>query len=134
MVNPLPAGFSSRPLLKKASSTSDQFAAKGVLTGWSEANNPYAQARAGKLVSVSIRGLPLPVSNDYWLVELRESTRNQAGVLMDVTHYEAAMKIAITPPATDAQVIKNPGGIYITELSYSTVLNQPGADASSEKE
>jgi type IV secretion system protein VirB5 len=111
-----------------------QGAAKGVLTGWFEANNPHAQARAGKLVSVSIRGLPLPVSNDSWRVEWRESTRNQAGVLMDVTHYEATMKIAITPPATDAQIIKNPGGIHITELSYSTVLNQPGAAAGSEKE
>jgi type IV secretion system protein VirB5 len=110
-----------------------QGSAKGVLTGWFEANNPHAQARAGKLVSVNIKGLPLPVSTDSWRVEWRESTRNQAGTLMDVTDYEATMKIAVTPPSTDAQIIKNPGGIYITELSYSTILNQTGA-AAPEKE
>jgi type IV secretion system protein VirB5 len=110
-----------------------QGAAKGVLTAWFEANNPHAQARAGKLVSVNIKGLPLPVSKDSWRVEWRESTRNQAGALMNVIHYEATMKIAVTPPSTDAQIIKNPGGIYITELSYSTILNQTGA-AGPEKE
>lgn len=106
-----------------------QGSAKGVLTGWFEAHNPHAQARAGKLVSVNIKGLPLPVSSDSWRVEWRETTRNQAGTLMDVTNYEATMKITVTPPSTDAQIIKNPGGIYITELSYSTVLNQSGAEA-----
>jgi type IV secretion system protein VirB5 len=110
-----------------------QGAAKGVLTAWFEANNPHAQARAGKLVSVNVKGLPLPVSNDSWRVEWQETTRNQAGIMMNVTHYEATMKIAVTPPTTDAQIIKNPGGIYITELSYSTILNQTGA-AGSEKE
>jgi type IV secretion system protein VirB5 len=48
---------------------------------------------------------------------------------MDVTDYEATMKIAVTPPTTDAQIIKNPGGIYVTELSFSTILNQAGAEA-----
>ena len=111
-----------------------QGAAKGVLTQWFEANNPHAQARAGKLVSVNIKGLPLPVSKDSWRVEWQETTRNQAGVLMDTVHYEATMKIAVTPPRTDAQIIKNPIGIYITELSFSTVLNQTGAAAGSEQE
>ncbi len=97
-------------------------AAKGVLTEWFVANNPVQRAKGGRLVSVQIKSIPLPLSQDAWRVEWRETVRNHSGVSQEITDYEATMVVVIQPPKTDAEILKNPGGVYITELSFGTVL------------
>ena len=97
-------------------------AAKGVLTEWFEKNNPVARARSGRLVSVNVKGLPLPVSQNSWRIEWRETVRNHVGVTVEDTQYEATLTVALQPPKTDAEILRNPGGVYITELSFGTVL------------
>ena len=96
--------------------------AKGVLTEWFEKNNPVSRAKSGRLVSVSIKSVPLPVSQNSWRIEWQETIRNHVGVTMEVIQYEATMTVLIQPPKTDAEILRNPGGVYITELSFGTVL------------
>jgi type IV secretion system protein VirB5 len=95
--------------------------AKGVLCEWYEANNPYEIAR-NKLVHVEIKGLPLPVSSDSYRVEWVETVRSHAGVLLDSHVYEATVTVQINPPTTDAVLLRNPGGVYITALSAGKVV------------
>jgi len=99
-------------------------AAKGVLTEWFEGNNPVAKAKSGRLVSVNIKGVPLPVSQNSWRIEWQETIRNHVGVTISVTQYEATMTVLVQPPKTDAEILRNPGGVYITELSFGTVLTK----------
>ncbi|MCL2029885.1 MAG: VirB8/TrbF family protein, partial [Deltaproteobacteria bacterium] len=51
-----------------------------------------------------------------------ETLRNHVGVTVETTQYEATMTVAVQPPRTEAEILKNPGGVYITELSFGTVL------------
>jgi len=95
--------------------------AKGILREWYEANNPFEIAR-NRLVHVEVRGLPLPVSPNSYRVEWTETVRSHAGVLLDSTTYEATVTIQINPPTTDAVLLRNPGGVYITAISASKVL------------
>jgi type IV secretion system protein VirB5 len=97
-------------------------AAKGVLTEWFEKNNPVGRARSGRLVSVNIKSVPLPVSQKSWRIEWQETIRNHVGVTVETSQYEATMTVQIMPPKTDAEILRNPGGVYITELSFGTVL------------
>jgi len=98
--------------------------AKGQMRQWYAANNPFDRAKEGKLVQVSIKGLPLPVSQDSWRVEWTETVRGHTGaVLVDPQTFEATLTVQLQPPATDAQVMQNPGGIAITGLSFSRVLS-----------
>ena len=99
-------------------------AAKGVLTEWFEKNNPVIRARSGRLVSVNVKGVPLPVSQNSWRIEWQETTRNHVGVTVEVVQYEATMTVITQPPRTDAEILRNPGGVYITELSFGTVLTK----------
>ena len=104
--------------------------AKGVLREWYEANNPFEIAK-NKLVHVEIKGLPLPVSLDSYRVEWVETVRSHAGVTLDVHSYEATATIQINPPTTDAVLLRNPGGVYITAISAGKVVgaNAPAAPA-----
>lgn len=99
-------------------------AAKGVLTEWFEKNNPVGRAKSGRLVSVNIKGVPLPVSQNSWRIEWQETTRNHVGVTVESNQYEATMTVMIQPPRTDAENLRNPGGVYITELSFGTILSK----------
>jgi type IV secretion system protein VirB5 len=97
--------------------------ARGTVKTWLEENNPYTRGERF-LVSVDIKGLPLPVSGDSWRVEWTETTRNHAGITESVTAFEATVSVSISPPTTDAQIIANPGGVYVTAVSFSKLLRQ----------
>ncbi|MDR3363000.1 MAG: type IV secretion system protein [Desulfovibrio sp.] len=98
-------------------------AAKGTVKTWLEENNPYVRGEK-TIVSVDIRGLPHPVSADSWRVEWTDTVRNHAGITQSVTAYEATLSVAISPPKTDAQIIANPGGVFVTTISFSKLLGQ----------
>ena len=104
--------------------------AKGVLREWYGANNPYEIAK-NKLVHVEVKGLPLPVSPNSYRVEWVETVRSHAGVLLESHVYEATATVQISPPARDAVLLRNPGGVYITALSAGKVVgaNTPPAPA-----
>lgn len=105
--------------------------AKGVLKEWFATNNPYEIAKSGKLVHVEIQSLPLPVSSDSYRVEWTETIRSHAGVVLERHTYEATVSIQISPPTSEAVLLRNPGGMYITGLSASRVFKNFGPAPSS---
>ena len=96
--------------------------AKGVLKEWFTANNPYEIAKSGKLVHVEIKSLPLPVSSTSYRVEWTETVRAHTGVALESHTYEATVSVQINPPTSEAVLLRNPGGVYITSLSASRVF------------
>jgi len=96
--------------------------AKGVLKQWFEENSPYEIAKSGKLVHVEIKGLPLPVSDTSYRVEWIETIRSHAGALLDQRSYEATAAIQLQPPASDTDIMTNPGGVYISALAASKII------------
>lgn len=100
---------------------------KGVLRDYYAAHNPYEMAKKGILVAVEIKGLPLKVSADSYRVEWTEITRSHTGVELDRQTYEATLAVQINPPTSDAVIVKNPGGVYVTALSMSKVLSSAGS-------
>lgn len=92
-----------------------------VVREWFATNDPYTRGKEA-LVSVEVRGLPLPVSPTTWRVEWLETTRTHEGATQSVAHYVATMTIQLVQPTTDAQIAVNPGGIKITEIAFSKQL------------
>ncbi len=96
--------------------------ARGVLKEYYAANNPYEIARSGKLVQVSVDSLPLPISRNSYRVEWTEATRAHTGAVLDKQQYQATVSIRIEPPTSEAVLLHNPGGVYLTSLSASRVF------------
>lgn len=103
--------------------------AKGVLKQWFEQNNPYEVAKKGNLIHVEIKGLPLPISQDSYRVEWTETTRSHAGVELDRHTYEATLTIQLQPPTSDAVVIKNPGGVFVTAIAIGKIFGPGGGNS-----
>lgn len=97
--------------------------AKGVLKEWFAAHNPYETAKSGKLVQVEIKSLPLPLSKDSYHIAWTETVRSHAGATLEQSAYEATVTIMINPPSSEAVLLHNPGGVYITALTASRVLS-----------
>ena len=71
---------------------------------------------------MDIKGLPLPVSDESYRVEWLETVSSQTGVVLEQQSYEAICTVQITPPDSDAILMYNPGGIYITSLSATKTI------------
>ena len=112
---------------------------KGYLKEWFAQNSPYDKAKRGILISVEIKGLPLPISTESYRVEWTEITRAHSGVELNRTTYEATLSVQISQPTQESVIVKNPGGIYVTAIATSKVLEAttqtiiPSADATDNK-
>ncbi len=95
--------------------------ARGQIQQWYSTNNPFERAK-DKIVQIEVKSLPMKVSVDSWRVEWTENTRNHSGVLMASESYQATLTVRFVPPTNDEQIMKNPGGIYVTALSSSSVM------------
>jgi len=105
-----------------ASLTAHTFgASRGVLKEWYDENNPFKTAESGKLVYVQIHGIPLPVSGNSYRVEWTEIVRNHQGAEMSRQDFQAIATVDILPPPDEETILKNPGGVYLTSLSVTTL-------------
>ena len=97
-------------------------ATRGMLKQWYEKNSPYEVAKAGRLVHVEVKGIPLPVTKGSYRVEWNEIVRNLQGVELGRENFEAIATVELLPPVKEEILLANPGGVYITNLSTAKVI------------
>ncbi len=96
-------------------------AAKGILKQWYGQNDPYKRGE-NSLVEVRLLGLPLFVSGQTWQVEWLEITRSHSGEEKSRVVYQGNFQIQVKEPRTEAEILKNPSGIFIVDISYTKKL------------
>ena len=97
-------------------------ATRGMLKQWYEKNSPYEVAKAGRLVHVEVKGIPLPVTKGSYRVEWNEIVRNLQGVELGRENFEAIATVELLPPVKEEILLANPGGVYITNRSTAKVI------------
>ena len=81
------------------------------------ANDPFKRAQR-ESVSVEIRSV-LPTGGDVWRVEWEETVRGRDGEVVSQQNWQASITTELRPPTTEAGVLSNPLGLYVTGLSWS---------------
>lgn len=81
---------------------------------------PNKRAQTGS-VSVAITTV-LPVSDKSWQVDWVETARDPSGAVLDEKRWKATVQVQVSPPTTEAQIQKNPIGLFVTNLAWSPVL------------
>jgi type IV secretion system protein VirB5 len=76
-------------------------------------------AKLGKeTVSVQVRNV-IPLSKDTYQVRWEETRYSKEGAVMETKTMTGSFTVEIDPPTDEAQLLKNPLGLYITRFSWS---------------
>lgn len=85
-----------------------------------QTNNPFD--KIGKEnVKVKIKSI-VALNVETWQVEWEENLVSSNGEIIDTTNYKALLQIKQIVPSTEEQIIKNPLGIFISDINYSKIL------------
>jgi len=83
-------------------------------------HNPFETARHHR-VQVAVRSL-LPLSESSWQVQWSETVLRVSGSVGDTTHWQAIFTVEIDPPRSAEAALRNPLGLYVTEIRWTQTL------------
>jgi type IV secretion system protein VirB5 len=90
---------------------------KPYLDDWYNAHSPFVIG-ATSTVAVSIDAV-LPQSATTYQVQWTETQHDRSGSRSTATHWEGEVGVGFHPPADEATILRNPMGIYVTQLSWT---------------
>ena len=116
-------GYVQRQRIHKAYAmlrTSD--AATGMVSAYFQNRSPYERAKT-ETVSVQLDTI-LPLTDQTWRLEWRETLRDRTGAETGTERWSATATVVIVPPSDEETILKNPAGLYVTDLSWSQRMAQ----------
>lgn len=90
---------------------------------WFSGQNPYKRA-ANVLVSIQMNGVPHQVSQNAWRCEWTEIVRDRKGKTIESVRWEATLTIAFVEQETVEQIISNPLGLLVADITANPLLQQ----------
>jgi type IV secretion system protein VirB5 len=83
-------------------------------------NNPFILAET-KTIEVTIHSI-LPISEKSWQVEWQETSRDLTANITNKTKWKSLLQIDFSPPESEKDIITNPLGLFITNISWAQQL------------
>jgi len=88
-----------------------------AIRAYHEANNPYE--RSGKeSVDVAVHSV-MPNGGDTLRIEWTERTKGLNGQVTETKAWQALVTVEIVPPSNDKQILINPIGVYVSDVTLS---------------
>lgn len=94
--------------------------AYGFINDYFKQNNPFEKS-ATENVRVKINSI-VPQNADTWQVEWEETSSNLGEEKISEVTYRGFFQIKQITPTTEEQILKNPLGIFITDLNFAKIL------------
>lgn len=98
--------------------------AVSVLNEWYSRHSPFDRAKTDA-VAVEVESVTT-LSADTWRVEWRENTSSRDGQAATSTFWQARISVALRPPTTDAGVLANPIGLFVTSFDWTEIPSPSG--------
>lgn len=95
-------------------------AAASFLNDYYKKNDPFNTARTS-MVAVDIISA-LPLSKNTWQVQWSETRRGLNGLVEGTSRWQAVLTINVFPPTTPQQVVTNPTGVVVDQISWTQQL------------
>jgi type IV secretion system protein VirB5 len=94
--------------------------ARGFMDEYYPAHDPL-QAGARGSVLVTVNAI-LPVSNSTYEIQWTETAENKNGHVSGTQTWDGTFSIAVQAPTDEATILKNPLGLYITDIHWQQKL------------
>jgi len=99
---------------------SDLFPAFNAVSKFYKDHSPFKRSEDER-VAVSIKSI-LHISDKTWQINWQETVTNENSIEKSIDKYRAMVTIAIKSPDNEKDILKNPIGLYIKDLSWSKLL------------
>lgn len=109
-----------RQVLEMYSYLSNGDPATVALNTYMQENSPFSRS-ATETVTVDLENI-LPLSGESWQIDWLETVRSRQGVVTQTKRWRASVTPAFRPPSTEQDILKNPLGLFVKELSWSQQL------------
>jgi len=90
------------------------------LNDWFSRQNPFDRSVRSR-VDVQVQSI-LPLSETTWQVQWVETLRSPGGKASETEHWQAILTVELDPPETTENLLLNPLGLYVTEISWIQTL------------
>ncbi|MBD5655577.1 MAG: conjugal transfer protein TrbF [Candidatus Eremiobacteraeota bacterium] len=96
--------------------------AKGFLDAWypSSGHSPFDRAKT-ETDSIAVNAI-LPISPTSYELQWTETIRDLRGHVTGTQNWDGTATVAFRPPESEATVLKNPLGLYITSIDWTQKL------------
>jgi type IV secretion system protein VirB5 len=95
-------------------------AASDFLNRHFQEHNPFERATKER-IAVQVRSI-LPLSKKSWQVQWVETARHFDGRPLASTSWQAVLTIEMDPPTSTETLLRNPLGLYVTEIHWTRTL------------
>jgi type IV secretion system protein VirB5 len=110
-----------RRQLEEAYATTDsRGAAFQLLNETFSKQSPFQRAQT-ETVAVEVQSV-LPLSDATWRVEWTEKVVGRDGRLISAEPWQATITVAVNAPTDEATILRNPMGVYVTNVAWSKRL------------
>ena len=72
-------------------------------------------------VAVEVKNI-LPTTPNAYEIEWTETTRDLHGTVKGERRYRGSFTVALNPPEQEREILSNPIGLYVTQLTWSEIL------------
>lgn len=109
---------------KKYVNTAYKYLNKGLpaysqISEYYRANNPVSQEFDKQVEIISV----LPLAQNQYQIDWIEKQFDKNGIMLNQSRYRATTNIMFKAPTTEPEVINNPIGLFIRDISFQKTLN-----------
>lgn len=90
-----------------------------ILNQYASQDDPFGRAKTLR-VSVDV-GTTNPISKDTWQIDWKESSWGPKGNFLGDTFWRGIFKVTLVKPDSEADLSKNPLGLFIDEFNWSKI-------------
>jgi len=107
-------------ILKSYKYLSPSYPAYNMVSSYLKDHSPFERQKK-ESVNVEIDSI-MPINENTYQIDWHEIAFDKKGNKLRTDYFKASATILIVPPTTEAEIISNPIGLYITEFNFSKII------------
>jgi len=99
---------------------SPSYSAYNIVNAYYKENSPFDR-QSTERVRVKINSI-VQINKDTYQVDWEEIVSDPRGMKIRTDNFKASISLILVPPTKQAEIIKNPIGLYIKEFNFSKII------------
>ena len=99
---------------------SPSYPAYNIINAYFKENSPF-ERQTTESVRVKVNSI-VQINKDTYQIDWEEIVSDPRGIKLRTDSFKASISIVLVQPSTQAEIIKNPIGLYVKEFNFSKII------------